>query len=174
MGMVFGYRRTLRFLSGIVVGYLLVMLMCAFLSSTLLKVIPTIEPALRLFGACYILWLAFGTARTTYNFSSNDIAPMLFKHGLLLQALNPKAIVFGLTIYTTFLSSITGKLFILGVSTILLTAVTFCSISLWAYGGTKIRRFLHLPHIRKWFNFTLVALLVYCAATLSGILPVTP
>ena len=58
MGMLYGYRRTVRFLSGIVVGYLLVMLLCAFLSSALLGIIPAIEPALRLFGACYILWLA--------------------------------------------------------------------------------------------------------------------
>ena len=173
MGMLFGYRRTLRFLSGIVVGYLMIMLLCAFLSSTLLRIIPTVEPALRLLGSCYILWLALGTARTNYNFSSNDNSPMLFKHGFLLQALNPKAIVFGLTIYTTFLSGITSEPFILSASTCLLTAVTFCSISLWAYSGSKIRRYLHLAHIRKWFNFTLVVLLVYCAVTLSGIFPVT-
>jgi len=30
MGMMYGYRRTLRFLSGIVAGYLLIMLLCAW------------------------------------------------------------------------------------------------------------------------------------------------
>lgn len=170
MGMMYGYRRTLRFLWGIVVGYLLIMLLCAFLSSTLLKIIPTIEPVLRLVGACYILWLAVGTARATYNFSSDNQSPMLFKHGFWLQALNPKAIIFGLTIYTTFLSGMAGRPLSLTLSTLLLTIVTFCSVSLWAFSGVQIQEFIHLAHIRRIANFSLVILLVYCAITLSGIL----
>lgn len=139
MGMMYGYRHTLRFLSGIVAGYLLIMLLCAFLSSTLLRIIPAVEPVLRLAGVCYILWLAVGTARATCNFSASDRAPMHFKHGFLLQALNPKAIIFGLTIYTTFLSSIVGRPCILTLSTLLLAAVTFCSVSLWAFSGAQYR-----------------------------------
>ncbi len=136
MEMLFGYKRTLRFLSGIVVGYLMIMVLCAFLSSTLLRIIPTIEPVLRLVGSCYILCLALGTARTNYNSSSNGNSPMLFKHGFLMQALNPKAIVFGLTIYTTFLSSFSSDPFILSVQSV------FYLLSLFAqflYGPSVVR-----------------------------------
>ena len=97
---------------------------------------------------------------------------MLFKHGFLLQALNPKAIIFGLTIYTTFLSSLTDRPFLLSISTVLLAAVTFCSVSLWAFSGVHIGGFLHLTHIRRWVNLILVGLLVYCAVMLSGVFPV--
>lgn len=88
MGMMYGYKSSLQFLSGMVAGYLVIMLFCAFLSSTLLRIIPTIEPILRLAGAGYILWLAIGTARATYDFSSNNKSPMRFRHGFLQQALN--------------------------------------------------------------------------------------
>ena len=169
MGMMYGYKHTLRFLLGIVAGYLLIMLLCAFLSRTLLKIIPAVEPVLRLAGACYILWLAAGTARATYSFSAENRAPMLFKHGFLLQALNPKAIIFGLTLYTTFLSSIVARPCILTLSTLLLTAVTFCSVSFWAFSGVQMQGFIHQAHIRRTANFILVALLVYCAVNLSGI-----
>ena len=168
MGMHYGYRATFQFLSGIVVGYLLLMMLCAFFSCTLLRLIPTVEPVLRLGGACYILWLALGVARASYNFSSDEKSPMLFRHGFLLQALNPKAIIFGLTLYTTFLSSINNAPFLLGASTFVLATVTFCSVSLWAFGGARIGRYFHVAHVRKSFNSILALLLVYCAVTLSG------
>jgi cysteine/O-acetylserine efflux protein len=170
MGMIYGYRRTLGFLAGIVTGYLMIMLLCAFLSSTLLVIIPSVEPVLRLAGAGYILWLAVGTARATYNFSSENKPPMRFKHGFWLQALNPKAIVFGLTLYTTFLSGITDRPIILAISTFVLATVTFFSVSLWAFGGFQVQGYLHLEHIRKGVNFVLFSLLVYCAVTLSGVI----
>ena len=170
MGMQYGYRGTFNFLSGIVVGYLLVMVLCASLSSTLLQIIPTVEAVLRLVGACYILWLALGVARASYTFNADEKAPMLFKHGFLLQALNPKAIVFGLTLYTTFLSSLNNAPLLLSASTFVLATVTFCSVSLWAFGGAQIGRYLHMAYIRKAFNSILVILLVYCAVTLSGLL----
>ena len=172
MGMMYGYRSTLRFLFGMVVGYLVIMLFCAFLSSTILRIIPTIEPVLRLAGAGYILWLAVGTARATYDFTSNKKSLMRFKHGFILQALNPKAIVFGLTIYTTFLAGISGTPYILALSTFVLAVVTFCSVSVWAFSGSQIQRFIHNEHIRRLTNLILVTLLVYCAANLSGVFSV--
>jgi cysteine/O-acetylserine efflux protein len=169
MGMMYGYRRTFRFLSGIVAGYLMIMILCSFLSSKLLVILPAVEPVLRITGACYILWLAVNTARAQYNFSQENTPPMHFKHGFLLQALNPKAIIFGLTMYTTFLSGITGSPLPLAISTVLLATLTFCSVSLWAFGGVQIQRYLHLKQVRRSINLILFILLLYCAVTLSGI-----
>lgn len=171
MGMNYGFKPTIQFLSGMVAGYFLIMVLCATLSSTMLRIIPTIEPILRIFGASYILWLAIGVTRTSYDFSSDESSPMVFKHGFLLQALNPKAIIFGLTIYTTFLSNINNEPFLLSMATIGLSLVTLCSISLWAFGGARIRNYLHMKSVRKWLNLVLAALLIYCSLTLSGIFP---
>jgi cysteine/O-acetylserine efflux protein len=172
MGMNYGYRRTFQFLAGIVAGYLMIMGLCASLSSTLLTVLPAVEPALRLFGTCYILWLALGLARSNDGLATGEATPMVFKHGFWLQALNPKAIIFGLTIYTTFLSAVNSEPFWLSVSTFALAAVTFCSVSLWAFGGARIKKYLHKARTRKRLNLILAALLVYCAATLSGLFAV--
>lgn len=169
MGMMYGFTRSLPFLAGIVSGYLLIMVLCAFLSTSLLKIIPTVEPILRLIGASYILWLAIGTIRTKYNFSKRQTAPMNFRHGFFLQALNPKAIIFGLTIYTTFLSSITEQPFFLTTSTLILAIVTFCSVSLWTYTGVRIQNYLHSTKVQQIVNLTLGVLLAYCALSISGI-----
>lgn len=170
MGMMYGFSRTLPFLGGIVAGYLLIMILCAFLSNSLLHIMPAAEPILRIFGALYILWLAVGTIGTTYQFSKNQTSPMSFKHGFLLQALNPKAIIFGLTIYSTFLSNISGQPLFLTLSTFALATVTFCSVSLWAFTGIQIQSRLRSEKTQKNVNLTLCALLIYCAINLSGLL----
>jgi hypothetical protein len=62
----------------IVVGYLRVMMLCAFPSRELLTTLPSVEPVLRIFGVCYLLWLTAGTARATYAFDQGDKKPMAF------------------------------------------------------------------------------------------------
>jgi cysteine/O-acetylserine efflux protein len=170
MGMSFGYKGTLRFIGGIVSGYLTVMVFSAFLSAILLGILPKLEPVLRIMGTVYILWMALKTAKSEYNFSTDNASPMLAKQGFLLQVLNPKAVIFGLTIYTTFLSGISTKPALLWASIFYLSIITFFSVSLWAMGGAIIKKYLHLPGFRKWSNVVLTILLVYCALMISGLL----
>ena len=102
MGVLYGYRDTVKYLTGISVGFFFIMLLCAYVSSTLLRLTPSVEPMLRIIGAAYILWLALSTARASYGFNSMDQPPMGFKKGFLLQTLNPKVAIYGLTLYSTF------------------------------------------------------------------------
>ena len=60
MGVLYGYRDTMKYLAGILVGFFFIMLLCAYVSSTMLKFMPSIEPVLRITGSLYILWLSFG------------------------------------------------------------------------------------------------------------------
>lgn len=174
MGMMYGFGRTLPFLGGIVSGYLLIMILCAFLSNSLLLAMPSAEPVLRIVGALYILRLAVGTMGTTYALSPKQTSPMSFSHGFLLQALNPKAIIFGLTIYSTFLSNISGQPLLLTLSTFVLACVTLCSVSLWAFTGVQIQGCLHCLKTQKLVNMILCFLLIYCAVSLSGVLSILP
>jgi len=170
MGMLYGYRGTLRFMLGLVSAHLLMLIACAFMSQGLMVAIPSAEPVLRAFGVCYLLYLAYGTARTTYAMDQDDNRPLVFKHGFLLQAMNPKGIIFCLTIYTTFLSSISTNSGALMASIAILTLLGFAAVSLWAFAGTRIGQFLHNPSTRKIVNICLVLLLLYCAVSISGLL----
>lgn len=170
MGILFGYRGAIRYLAGIAVGFFCVMVLCACVSSTLLKFLPAAEPILRVAGSIYILWLAIGTARASYAFNSKGQAPLGFKNGFLLQAVNPKVVIYGLTLYSTFLSSAADHFGLLVLFALLFASIAFSSTSTWAIGGAVIRKRLHQPKVRMWVNGILVALLVYCAVDLSGIL----
>jgi cysteine/O-acetylserine efflux protein len=170
MGVLFGYKGTLRYLAGIFTGFFFVMLLCAFVSSTMLNLLPSAEPILRIVGALYILWLAIGTARASYAFNSANQTPMGFKKGFLLQAVNPKVAVYGLTIFSTFLSSAANNLLLLALLAPLFASIAFIATSTWAIAGAVIRKWLHQPKVRLLVNSILVALLIYCAIDLSGIL----
>ena len=170
MGVLYGYRKTVPFLAGITTGFFLIMLLCAFVSSTLLTYLPAAEPLLRIAGAAYILWLAFGTARASYTFNGNNQPAMGFKKGFLLQAVNPKGTIYGLTLYSTFLSPIADNYVLLIVFSLLFALTAFLATSTWAIGGAAIRKGLHQPRTRFLVNGILVLLLVYCAIDLSGIL----
>jgi cysteine/O-acetylserine efflux protein len=171
LGVLHGYRKTLKYMAGIATGYVFMMLLCGWVSTALLRAFPSFETGLRFLGAGYILWLAYDTLRTSYTFSEGDRPPMGFANGFILQALSPNAIIFGLTVYTTFLSTIAGDPVYLFVSALFLAGMAFCSTSAWALFGSAIRTRLHRPRVRQSVNLAMSLLLVYTALELTGLVP---
>ena len=169
MGVLHGYKKTLNYLTGIAVGFSVIMLLCGWISQTLLAAFPAFEKVLRYVGAGYILWLAFETVRASYTFKE-DQALLGFPKGLLLQVLNPKVIVYGLTLYSTFLAPVTTNPVTLTLSAVFLAMVAFCATSTWALFGSGIRTYLRQPKIQRAVNLVLSLLLVYTAVELSGLL----
>ena len=172
MGILYGYRRTLRYLLGIVVGFFIVLLLSGWVSSFLVSTFPAFDGVLRIIGALYILWLAWHTLRASYTFEEEEQKPMGFFQGLILQILNPKAIIFGLTLYSTFLANKIGSLFHLALSAAIFACVAFVSVSLWTFFGAGIRKYLGKPGIKRAINIILALLLVWTAVDLSGILTI--
>ncbi len=170
MGVLYGYKKTLRYLIGIAVGFFAVQLLCGWVSGFLLERFPAFERALRIVGALYILWLAWGTFRASYAFEEQEHPPFGFLKGFFLQILNPKALVYGLTLYATFLvDRVTSPLELL-LSAALFSGLAFSSVSLWTLFGAAIRKYLDKPKIKRIVNTALALLLVYSAVELSGLL----
>lgn len=169
IGILCGFRDTFRYLVGIMVGFFIVMLLCGWVSSALLQLLPTLESPLRLIGAAYILWLAFHTLKASYGFSEDEQKLLGFNNGLLLQLLNPKVIIYGLALYTTFLSTIVVRPLFLLISALVLASVGFCAVSTWTIFGTAIRTHLKQQWVGQVMNTVLFLLLVYTAAELSGV-----
>ena len=170
MGVIYGYPRTLRYLTGIAGGFFVVMIICAGLSTQLLGMLPSLQKYLRFAGAAYILWLAISTLRTSYSFEDSDQPQQAFKKGFFLQLLNPKVAVYGLTLYSTLLAPISGHMGYLALSALLLAATAFCATSTWALFGATIRNSLNNVKFRNIINLSLAVLLAYTAIELSGII----
>lgn len=169
MGILYGYRKTVKYLLGIMLGFFVIMTISGIVSQTLLSVFPSLETGMRIVGALYILWLAFKTVRSSYQLNADDAPALGFVDGMLLQALNPKVWVYGVTLYTTFLAAISNHIVLLLISALLLASVSFMSTTTWTLSAAAIKRFLRKPKFQSAVNIVLALLLVWTAFELSGI-----
>ena len=169
MGVLHGYRNTLNYQTGLAVGVFVVMLLSGLISTTLLRLFPPLEPALRYVGAGYILYLAVGILKASYVFTKQDVKPLGLGHGLMLQVLNHKLIVYAFTLFSGFLAPITGNLVLLVVASAFLAAISLSATSVWVVFGTVIKTHLHTPRLKTAVNIILALVLVYSAIALAGI-----
>ena len=165
-----GYKNTLRYQMGLAAVVFFLMFLSGWLSTTILKFFPALEPIMRYVGAGYILYLAFGILKASYTFTEKDVKPLGFVHGLMLQILNPKLIVYAFTLFSAFLAPITKNMALLVWVSVLLAVTSFCATSVWALFGMAIQTYLQNPRLKAIINIILALSLVYAALTLIGIL----
>lgn len=163
MGALHGYRRTLPYLAGITAGFFVVMLACAFAAGTVLRTFPQLETALRLGSVAYTLYLAYGVLHIGRPTDATPAALLTFWHGALLQVLNVKLLLYGLTLFSTYFAVVAAQPVWLAAAMPLLLLNCFVALSAWTLFGTVFRRVLNTPRTRVIFNVGLALFLVYSA-----------
>ncbi|MGB6607548.1 MAG: LysE family translocator [Atribacterota bacterium] len=171
MSINFGIKKTMNYIYGIVTGFFLLLLLCGFFSNLLFTAIPSVEPIMRWIGAAYILYLAYGTFRVSFSLQEKSEQYLWgFYKGVLLQFLNPKAIIYGLTLYSVFLNPLIGNPLYIILFSLGLALVGLCAVLIWAAFGAIINQYLHHLKLRIILNSILSLLLAYTAVKISGIL----
>jgi len=171
MSINFGIKKTMNYIYGIVTGFFLLLLLCGFFSNLLFMAIPSVEPIMRWVGAVYILYLAYSTFKASFSFKekSNQYLWGFYK-GVLLQFINPKGIIYGLTLYSVFLNPLIGNPFYIALFSLCFALVGLCAVLIWALFGAMINQYLHHLKLRIILNGMLSLLLAYTAVKISGIL----
>ena len=167
--MHFGYRRTLRFLAGITTGFLCVMLISGVLNALLVNLIPQVHFWLNLLAAAYLVFLAAHIVLSHARDEDQRPAEAMntFGAGFALQFVNLKGILYGVTVFSLFITPVFQNPIIVGLFACLLAAVGFLSITSWALSGNLFRSFL--KKYERWFNLAMAALLIYTAV--ASLLP---
>ena len=163
MGLNYGYRRSLPYFFGIATGFFSIMLTSAALATALQQLMPRMVFFLTVAGSLYILYLAYHVLTSSYAFSQTAVKPLGYSNGLLLQLLNPKVIILGLTVYSTFLKDMVRTPFNLIASALCFTLMSFSALSTWALFGLGISRLLKTEATHRLVNTVLSLLLVYTA-----------
>jgi cysteine/O-acetylserine efflux protein len=161
-----GYRKTLSYQGGLAAGVFLMMLTSGWISATLLSIFPVLESVFRYAGAAYILYLALGILKASYAFADQQVKPLGFAQGLVLQLLNPKLIVYAFTLFSAFLAPATSNTALLALAAVLLATTSFGATSIWAIFGTVIKVYLHRPRLKGVVNILLCLSLIYTALAL--------
>ncbi|WP_391209667.1 LysE family transporter [Psychrobacillus sp. L4] len=158
----FGLKKTIRFCLGVGAGFFVIMLLSIYFNLMLGNFIPKIEFFMTILGAIYMLYLATKIITSKTNDQDNKVDKNnSFLTGMLLQFINPKGILYGITATSTFILPYHTSNFILLFFSLFLAFVGFMSTFCWSMFGSIFQTFLST--YRNQFNIIMALLLVYTA-----------
>lgn len=180
----FGYKKTLKFTSGIFTGFIIIMLLCSYFNLLLFNIIPKVKFFMGILGAGYMTYLAIKIMKSKEDIEMTDNYEEAydkkkedfiqdnknlnsFSNGIAMQFVNPKVILYGITVISNFIIPYYKSNIALFLFAVFLAAIAFISTLLWALFGSLFNRFLS-KH-RKNFNLAMGLLLIYSAISISGI-----
>ena len=169
-GITYGYRKSLPFIGGITFGFFTIMAVSSLFVDKIYIYFPNIEMPLRLLGAGYIGWLAFKVFTAKPKFDADDDIIFSLKKGVLMQYINPKAIIYGVTVMSGFVVPHIKNFFMLICLSLFLAGLAFASTSLWAFAGSIFFRYLVQNKTRKVFNAIMALLLIYCSFSILKVI----
>lgn len=159
-----GFRGALPFNFGIWAGFTIVMVSCTLFCTALSTLIPTIRLPMMILGAAYMLYLAWGTFRSS-DVIQEDHSREGFLSGLLLQFINPKIYLYGiLSMEAYVLPYYEDRPVILFLFALLLAFIGFVFTLCWSAFGSVFRRLF--SQYARIVNTIMALLLVYCAVSL--------
>ncbi len=157
-----GYKRTLGFLTGIFIGFVIVMLLCGLLNVLLVNLLPQVKSWLNILGAAYMVYLAIHILLSkSPGDNSNHNSSNSFLAGLNMQFLNLKVILYGVTVYSTFIVQAYQNPIVIALFAPILAFVGFIATSAWAISGDMFRT-LFLKYNTA-LNLVMSGLLIYTA-----------
>ncbi len=164
-----GFHKALRFCFGVLAGYVFLMSGSLLVAETLLNLYPGFALILRIAGALYIAWLAHATLRKSLSVEAQDGPLQGFWHGFFMQFVNLKGLLFGLTLFSTFLAPLRTRFTwqVYGVIAIALSA--FLATVTYAAFGSAIRRYLSNERTRRAITILLSVLLFLTALRILGL-----
>ena len=158
-----GFRRGIIFNFGILAGFFVVMILCLLFTTVLYAIIPKIQFPMKVLGASYMVYLI---VKTILPSKKNEIKNNngSFIVGALLQLINPKIMIYGITAFSSFILPHYNTIPVLIFFLFLLSLVGFSGSICWALFGSLFSM-LFSKHA-KILNVTMAILLLYCAVSL--------
>lgn len=164
----YGLKKNMKFMLGIWTGSLSLMILCGLLGSFLASVVPEIRPVMTWVGAGYLLYLAWQTYRRLPPGEGDTQKEPSYVMGIFLQLINVKIIIYGLTMFSSFILPYEQRpLFLLFYAFYLMTMGAIGNL-IWAFAGNILKKF-YKEHY-KLVNVIMALLLVWCALRVIGVL----
>ena len=143
----YGWKNGRNQFLGIFVGYYSVLIICGLFVYGVGAFLPKTLGVVKYFGAVYILWLAIHVAMSNPNIVDTEKSKPTFIRGFMLQFVNVKVYMYGITALAGFIVPYSTKFMVLcGVEFLLATIGTVATI-VWIGMGLLISRF-YLKHYR--------------------------
>lgn len=155
-----GTKKAMEYTYGATIAFGLLLVISAMLNTMLITVIPKILIVMQIIGSVYMLYLAYqiykmDTSKPTVNQTAT------FMSGFLMQFLNPKVVLFTMTVIPSFILPYYTAMSAVTISVIVITIIGFLAFIIWVLFGTIFKKFLQ--NHKKKVNVIMALFLVYAA-----------
>lgn len=160
-----GFKKTQKFMLGVAVGFLILQLLSSYFNLLLYSYLPKIKLAMDFVGAAYMLYLAVKIVwGKPHEDNRKDTRLNAFLPGLLLQFVNPKGVLYCITVAAGFIMPYYRSNLAIILFSLLTTVLVYISNNVWGAFGVLFQKFLST--YQRPFNIVMALLLVYSAVSL--------
>ena len=153
----YGWKKGAPLFFGIFSGYYVVQMICAVFVYGVSAVLPAVLGAMKYVGAGYIIWLAVHIAFGRPDEDGGERSASFWK-GFMLQFVNVKIYLFGITALTGYVTHYSTSLPVLVFFELVIATIGTAAISAWIGTGLAIQK-IYLQHYRLINTILAVALL---------------
>ncbi|WP_319777680.1 LysE family translocator [Maridesulfovibrio sp.] len=163
LGQTVGFKRSIPFLSGVIIGGMIMDFLSAMGLAKLFLAYPQVSSVLKIGGLVYILYLAWKVLNMQAESSAKPKA-FKFVEGLALHPLNPKHYAMTVSAFAQFVDPGANRIteIMIFVGTFTCGAALFHS--LWCFAGESFIKMLRSPMVRHTVNISMVVLMVGATA----------
>jgi len=168
LGASCGLKGARRFITASALSFLTKMLLCGGLNLALASAVPALVPYLKWAGAAYMLYLAWKMLATGFKARPPEAeegprGESTYRSGILLQLLNIKSWVMGLSVFSIYVIPYTRALRDIIPIALICTALMLAATLCWAVFGRGLQR-VYYGYIKP-FSIGMALSLVWCAVT---------
>ena len=155
----YGYKKGRPLFWGIFAGYYVVQMICAIFVFGVSTFLPDVLGIIKYIGAAYILWLAVHIAISRPDTDSVEKSVSFLK-GFLLQFVNVKIYLFGITALTGYITDFSASLWVLILFEFIIATIGTVATLTWVGMGVLIQK-VYQRHYRV-INVILALILLEC------------
>ena len=164
-GFNFGIIKTIPHILGVTLGFTSLVLFLTIGLINVFKLFPVIQEAMKYLGTLFLIYLAYKIASSTRSDEIKKDNPVKFIETFLFQYLNPKGVMVGIIVVSTYVEL--GENYLNYATQVVLLAFLFSStsITLWTFIGKFLRKFATNEKFVKYFNYVMSGLLLLSIIT---------
>ena len=165
-GFNFGITKTIPLILGVTLGFTSLIFFLTIGLINVFKIFPILQNILKYLGTLFLLYLAYKISFSKSSKEEEKKNPVTFFDTYFFQFLNPKGVLFGIIIVSTYLEL--GENYLSYAIQIVLLAFIFSStsITLWTFIGKFLRYFASNDIFINYFNFAMSLLLLLSIVTI--------
>lgn len=160
-GANYGLLRTVPHMLGISLGHAFMVVMVGVVLLQVFDAYPVLNIVLKVVSAAYMIWLAWKIANAVAPQAKEVTGkPFTFLQAAAFQWVNPKAWFMAITAISAYAPQDQGVWVGSLIVAVVFSATNLPSVTVWAWMGVQVRRWLGTAQRLRVFNVTMAVLLV--------------